>query len=73
MITKEKPLAQDRRHLLHHRHDRADLNLRKINASQRLIDLQRPVLPCFRIDVIPVVKAKCHVAVFLDLKNNHVV
>ena len=73
MITMKKPLAQRRRRLFHPRYNGTDCNLRKINASQRLIDLQRPMLACLGIDMIPVVKTKRHVAVFLYFKNHNVV
>jgi hypothetical protein len=37
----------------------------KINAGKRLIDLEWPPLACLGVNMIPVVQAKCHVAVLL--------
>ena len=45
-------------------------HLGKINAGHRLIDLQRPRLACLGIDVVPVVKTKRHIAVFLHFENH---
>ena len=73
MITKEKPLAQRRGRLYDPRYYGTDYNLHIINASERLIDLQRPMLACLGIDMIPVVKTKGHVAVLLYFKNYNVV
>ena len=42
--------------------------LRKINASDRFIDLERPRLAGLGIHMAPVVQAKCHIAVLLDLE-----
>ena len=72
MITMNKPFAQSRRRLCHPRYNGSDRNLRKINARQRLLDLQRPMLACPGVDMIPVVKTKCYVAVLLDFKNHDV-
>jgi hypothetical protein len=72
MITMKEPLAQHRRRFFHHRHNGTDGNLAQINAGQRLIDLQRPMLARLGIDVVPVVKTKRHVAVLLHFKNHNV-
>ena len=41
----------------------------KVNAGKRLIDLEWPRLSCLRVYMTPVVKAKRHVAVLLNLKH----
>ena len=44
----------------------------KIYAGKRLIDLKRPWLSSLRVDMAPVVKAECNVAVLLNLEDNNV-
>ena len=44
----------------------------KINAGKRLIDLEWPRLSGFCVHMTPVVKAECHIAVLLDLKDNNI-
>ena len=73
MLAFYKLLPQDRGHLLDHRWERRDGALVEIDADERLIDLQRPMLTCLGIDVVPVVEAKRHVTVFLHFKDDHVV
>jgi hypothetical protein len=72
MVTMNEPLAQSRCLLRHIRDYGTECYLCKINASQRSSDLQRAMLACSGIDVIPVIKAKCYVAVLLDFKNHDV-
>ena len=43
----------------------------KINACKRLIDPERPWLSGLCVNMTPIVKAECHVAVLLDLKDNN--
>ena len=72
MFTFKKPLAQHRLQLIHHWHHRTNCLLCKINAGHRLINLQRSMLAAPGINMVPVVKAKCHIAVFLYFKDHHV-
>ena len=65
-------LAQRRRRLCHPRDHGTDCNLRIINANQRLLHLQRPMLACLGVDMIPIIKTECYVAVLLDFKNHDV-
>ena len=70
MFTIKEPLSQHRLCLIHHWHHRTNCTLRKINAGHRLINLQRSRSAGPGINVIPVVKTKCHVAIFLDFKDH---
>ena len=72
MFTVKEPLAQHRLHLFHHGHHGTNRTLRKINAGHRLINLQWSRLAGLRINVVPVVKTKRHVAIFLHFKNHQV-
>ena len=72
MFTIKEPLSQHRLYLIHHWHHRTDCTLRKINAGHRLINLQRSGLAGLGINMVPVVKTKRHVAVFLHFKDHHV-
>ena len=72
MFTIKEPLSQHRLRLFHHRHHRTYCTLRKINAGHRLINLQRSRLAGLGINMVPVVKTKRHVAVFLHFKNHKV-
>src|ERR1700722_6904112 len=69
MLAIYKLLPQDRGHLLDHRWERRDRTLVDIDAGECLIDLQRPRLARLGIDVVPIVEAKCHIAVFLHFKD----
>src|SRR5665811_2632718 len=54
---------------LHHGRDQAGRTIvRKINACKRLIDLKGPLLASLRIDMVPVVQAKRHIAVLLNFE-----
>ena len=72
MFTIKEPLSQHRLYLIHHWRHRTDGTLRKINTGHRLIDLQGSRLAGLGINMVPVVKAKRHVAVFLHFKDHHV-
>ena len=72
MFTVKEPLAQHRLCLFHHRHHRTNRTLRKINAGHRLVNLQWSRLAGLGINMVPVVKTKCHVAILLHFKNHHV-
>ena len=72
MFTIKEPLSQHRLYLFHRRHHRTYCTLRKINAGHRLINLQRSGLPGLGINVVPVVKTKGHITVFLYLENHKV-
>jgi hypothetical protein len=56
------------RRLYHWRYPTGRTTLRKINAAKRLIDLEWPRLAGLGIDMVPVVQAKCHIAVLLNLE-----
>jgi hypothetical protein len=66
------PLALNRRGGLYARRDQAKRASFKIYASKCLIDLKRPWFSSLRVDVTPVVKAECDVAVLLDLKDDNI-
>ena len=72
MFTIKEPLPQHRLYLIHHWHHWTDGTLRKINTGHRLINLQRPGLASLGINMVPVVKTKRHVAVFLHFKDYHI-
>ena len=44
----------------------------EIDAGKRLVNLERTWLPCLRVNMIPVEKTECDIAVLLDLKDNNV-
>src|ERR1022692_804096 len=69
MFTMKESLAFCRCCRLHHGRDQAGRTiLRKINACKRLIDLKWPPLASLRIDMVPVVQAKRHIAVLLNFE-----
>jgi hypothetical protein len=69
MFTMKESLAFCRCCRLHHGRDQAGrTTLRKINAGKRLIDLKWPPLASRRIDRVPVVQAKRHIAVLLNFE-----
>src|ERR1700677_837368 len=72
MFTIKEPLSQHRLQLIYHWHHRTNWPLRKINAGYRLINLQGSELASLGINMIPVVKAKRYVAIFLHFKDHHV-
>ena len=72
MFATKEPLSQHRLQLFHHRRHRTYGALRKINAGDRLIDLQRSRLARLGINVVPIVKTKRHIAVFLHFENDKV-
>ena len=72
MFAIKEPFALHGLELLNERHDRSDRSLRKINARHRLLDLQWSMLKSLRIDLVPIIETKCHVAVLLHLENHQV-
>jgi hypothetical protein len=64
----EKPLAHNGSHRFNHGRDRGYRSLHQVNAGQRLLNLQRALTPGLGIDVLPIIKAKGDIAVFLDFK-----
>src|SRR5208337_855579 len=71
-FTKKEPLSQNRLRLFQHRHHRTYRTLCKINAGKRLIDLECARLACLGVNMVPVVQAKRHVAVLLNLEHHDV-
>ncbi len=72
VFAAKQSFSQHRLDLFHHRHDRTNRTLVKINAGQRLIELQWSRLTGLGIDVVPIVQTKRHVAVFLHFEHDHV-
>ena len=69
MFTMKESLAFCWSCRLHHRrHQTSRTTLREINAAKRLIDLEWPGLASLRIDMVPVVQAKRHIAVLLNFE-----
>jgi hypothetical protein len=68
----KESLAPYRLRCVHHWRHQTGRNVRKINASKRLIDLECSRVACFGVNVTPVVQAKRHIAVFLNLENYNV-
>ena len=50
-----------------------DCALVKIDTGHRLLNLERSPLARFWIDMVPIVKAEGHIAVFLCFKDDHIV
>jgi hypothetical protein len=73
MFTTKEPLSPHWCELFHHWRHRTYRAVGKINAGHRLIDLQRSRLAGLGINVVPIVKTKRHVAVFLYFKDDNVV
>jgi hypothetical protein len=67
----EESLSLDGHGGLYARRDQATGAPFKIDAGKRLIDLQRPWFSSLRVNVTPVVKAECDVAILLDLEDNN--
>ena len=53
--------------------DQAAIALSEIYAGKSLINLQRPWLFGLRVDMAPIVKAKCRIAILLNLEDNNIV
>ena len=68
VLTMKEPLAQNRGLGLHEWRLQTGRTLSEIDAGECPIDLELPRLTCLRINVAPVVEAKCHVAVLLNLE-----
>jgi len=69
----KKSLALNRFGSLHAGCDQATIARSKLYAGKSPIDLKRPWFSSLRVNMTPVVKAECDVAVLLDLKDNNVV
>ena len=65
----KESLAFHRGRCLDHRCHPTDRTFRKINAGHRLVNLKCPRLSCLRINMIPVVQTKRHVAILLNLEH----
>ena len=72
MFTPKESLALHRGRCLHHGLYQTDRTFRKINAGHRLIDLECPWLSCLRINMVPVIQSKRHVAILLNLEHHKV-
>jgi len=70
MSTINQSLARNRMGHVRNSGNRFDLTLFEINAGQRLFNLKWAGMTSLRINVIPIIKAKCDVAVLLDFENN---
>ncbi len=73
MLTIKESFALHRRGGHHNGSHEATVAVCKINTGKRLIDLKWPWLPRLRVDMTPIVKAECHIAVLLDLEDNNIV
>jgi len=69
----EESLALNRCGSLHAGHDQATIARSKLYAGKSLIHLERPRLLGFRIDMTPIVKSECHIAILLNLENHNIV
>jgi hypothetical protein len=72
VFTIKQSLAFHRGLRLHHGRHQTNRTFRKINAGHRLIDLECPWLSGLRVNVVPVIQAKRHVAVLLNLEHHNV-
>jgi hypothetical protein len=72
IFTVEKPLAQDGVWLFDHRHNWTDGILRKIDTIEGLFDLQSSGLTGLSVNMVPIVKTKRHVTVFLHFEDGQV-
>jgi hypothetical protein len=71
-ITVKESLALNRCSRFNAGRNQATIARSKIYAGKSLIHLQRPRLVGLRVDMAPIVKPECHIAVLLDLKNNNI-
>jgi hypothetical protein len=69
----KESLTPCRRVLQHHRRHWTDRAFVEVDAGNRLLDLERSRLARLGVDPIPVVQAKCDVAIFLHFEHHHVV
>ncbi len=72
VIAINEALPQDGLRLLDPGSGRLDGALRKIDAGHCLIHLKRPPAARPGVQMVPVIKPKCHVAVLLYFKNHHI-
>ncbi len=68
----KESLAFHRGGRLHHGRHPTDRTFRKINASHRLVDLECPRLSRLRINMVPVIQTKRHVAILLNLEHHKI-
>jgi hypothetical protein len=71
MLATKEPLTQNRLCRFNNRRNRTNRAFCKINACHRLLDVQWPGFSGPGIDMIPVIKPKRHVTVFLEFENHH--
>src|SRR5664279_1179872 len=69
----EESLALNRCGSFDERRDQTTIARSELNAGKSLINLQRPRLFCLRVDMAPIVKSKCHIAILLNLENHDIV
>jgi hypothetical protein len=72
MAIKES-LALNRRRGLHAGRDQATIARSELYAGKSLIHLERPRLLGLRVDMTPIVKPECHIAILLNLENHDIV
>jgi hypothetical protein len=72
MFTIKESFALHGRGGHHNGSHQATVAVRKINAGKRLIYLEWPWLSGLCVNMTPIVKAECHIAVLLDLKDNNI-
>ena len=72
MAIKES-LALNRCRSLHAGRDQATVARSELDAGKSLIHLERPRLLGLRIDMAPIVKSKCRIAILLNLENHNIV
>src|ERR1035437_4857258 len=70
MFTIKEFFALHGRGAPHDGSDEANVAARKINTGKRLIELEWPRLSGLCVNMTPIVKAECHIAVLLNLKDN---
>ena len=68
-LAMKEPLPLDRRLRLHHGRHETCRTVYKVNTGKRLVDLECSRLSCLCVNMAPVIKAKCNVAVLLNLKH----
>ena len=72
VLAVKQALAFHRRRGFHYRRHQAAGTPHKIDAGKRLIHLERSRLARLCVNVIPVIQAERHVAVFLNLEHHDV-
>src|ERR1017187_10377549 len=69
----EESLTLDRFGGLHTGRNQPTIARSELYASKSLIHLERPRLRGFRVDMAPIVKPECHIAILLNLENHNIV